>query len=265
MATIDLPSRYELRTLTLDHIEWASAIFTHGMLHQNRLWAGTTTTEEAAAGTYRMLDLGNPIMEHQIRSGHSLGIFDKEYKFKRPESEATGGKLYWDSKDMTATGADLLEQMDFPLISVAMSYDLSDPPPDPIGWIDCCPHAVQVFGELEEKDRRDPEVSKATGPNQVLMRLGTATRADVMGLKLMKKMAHFVMRKAADDGFRGIDIECFSPAVTHVWSNPPSPFQGLVVSEVDTDEFEVTNDNGEKVYPLVHAHTKISKVFVTLR
>ncbi len=33
---------------------------------------------------------------HQIASGHSLGVFDREYQFRRPESASTGGKLYWD-------------------------------------------------------------------------------------------------------------------------------------------------------------------------
>ena len=74
-----------------------------------------------------------------------------------------------------------------------------------------------------------------------------------------------LMRRAAEDGFWGINIECFNPAVNHVWSEPPSPFKGSVVSSVDTNVFEVTNEKGEKVKPLVHANTLVTKVFVTLK
>jgi hypothetical protein len=54
-------------------------------------------------------------------------VFDTQYKFKRSESVATGGKLYWDEKDFEVDSKILLEQTGFPLCSVALSYDLIVP------------------------------------------------------------------------------------------------------------------------------------------
>lgn len=47
-----------------------------------------------------------------------------EYKFKRPTSKPEG-RLYWDATHPSAdeTGTELLEQMDFPLSSIALAYD----------------------------------------------------------------------------------------------------------------------------------------------
>jgi hypothetical protein len=43
----------------------------------------------------------------------SFGAFDTEYKYKRLESAATEGKLYWDEKEVDAENRTLLEQIDF--------------------------------------------------------------------------------------------------------------------------------------------------------
>ena len=60
---------------------------------------------------------------HQIDCGMSFGIFDLEYKFRRPESAASGGTLYWVPDDGVTDGSKLLKQMDFPLFTIALAYD----------------------------------------------------------------------------------------------------------------------------------------------
>jgi hypothetical protein len=53
----------------------------------------------------------------------------------------------------------------------------------------------------------------------------------------MRKLANWLMRYAREQGFRGIQIECMADAVTHVWSHPPRPFKGTVVSEFQAEEY----------------------------
>ncbi|PTU20609.1 hypothetical protein P175DRAFT_0557294 [Aspergillus ochraceoroseus IBT 24754] len=39
------------------------------------------------------------LVSHQIASGLSYGVFDKEYKFNRPQSAPSGGALCWDAEE----------------------------------------------------------------------------------------------------------------------------------------------------------------------
>ena len=111
---------------------------------------------------------------HQINSGHSFGVFDTEYRFKRQKS-GPRGMLYWDKNNPSTdeSGAELLSQMDFPLCSVAMAYDgfnaLDMEKLMPL--IECIPAFPVVYGRLEALDSRKPESWKPTGPHQVLVSL----------------------------------------------------------------------------------------------
>ena len=81
----------------------------------------------------------------------SFGIFDTQYKFKRPESASTQGKLYWDENDLDSDGAALLQQMDFPLVSVALAYDGSQPldMPRMMPLLEVLPLFATIYGVLE--------------------------------------------------------------------------------------------------------------------
>lgn len=197
----------------------------------------------------------------------SFGVFDKEYVFKRPESAATGGALYWDDKNLDVDSKLLLEQMDFPLCSVALAYDginaLDPEKMKPI--IGALPLFLDVYQALEEGDKRDPEAWKAKAPKEVLMRNATSTRADYEGEKLMKKQAHWLMKQAALTGFRGIQIECVHDAVHHVWMNPPEPYTAELISEMDTGTYMKPDSEGNMVKAFgEEAKQVISKVYVTL-
>ncbi|RWA03792.1 hypothetical protein EKO27_g11318 [Xylaria grammica] len=58
-----------------------------------------------------------------------------------------------------------------------------------------------------------------------------------------------MMRRAAEKGFRRIQIECFHDAVTAVWTNPPVPFKGSVAGEVDTYTLDETDADGRRRFP----------------
>ncbi|KAH8725497.1 hypothetical protein GQ44DRAFT_772160 [Phaeosphaeriaceae sp. PMI808] len=95
--------------------------------------------------------------------------------------------------------------------------------------------ALVAFGEM---DTRDPNTWKPTGLGQVLFRNTSSTRHDYEGQGIMGSLARWLMREADRGGFRGIQIECLSDAVTHVWSKPEEPYQGNVVCGLDMEAWK---------------------------
>ncbi|KAJ6147324.1 hypothetical protein N7497_009306 [Penicillium chrysogenum] len=239
-----LPPKYEIRVLGPEHEEWARAICIHTNLFHSPLWP-VVYPENKTQRAYQTFQASHYLMKHQIDSGKSLGVFDKEYQYKRPESAATGGKLYWNLEDENATESDLAEQMDFPPTKL--------------------PLFETVYHALEERDQRDPASWKPTARGQVLMRNATNTVRSYSGCGLMRLLAEEMMRRSAAEGFRGIQIESISPAVQKVWSNPPAPFKGTIISQLHTTTFEEKDESGEVLYPFRPANVNISKIFVDLR
>lgn len=261
-----LSARYEIRQLTPAEIPWAAAIVCHSNTFYSPVWTVAYTSDHTAR-IYKMHAVCDYLIRHQVNSGMSFGIFDLEYKFKRPESAATGGKLYWDENNLEAGKEELLEQMDFPLASVALAYDgineMDMPRMMPL--IELLPLFGTIYGELAARDQRDPAEWKPKGHGEVLMRGGTSTRGDYEGKGLMKKLAHWVMREVDGRGYRGIQIECAHDAVNHVWLNPPKPFRGELISSLDTAEYWKEDEEGKKVKPFGEAATQVvTKIYVTL-
>lgn len=261
-----LPSRYEIRTLGPEHAEWAKAIVTHSNAFGSPVWSVLWPGEQTARA-YRVFAALDHMVDHQIASGLSLGLFDTAYPYKRPASAAAGGRLWWDTADLGADGDALLAQMDFPLLSVALAYDGHFPFDmariDPVAAV--LPGYAESVHALEELDPRDPASWKPTGAGQVLMRNSTVTKLDERGQGLMAHLARHMMRRAAEQGFRGIQIEAFHDAVAAVWSNPPPPFKGQVVSRLNAWTWGLENEQGETVYMLRPSRQDCSKIYVTLR
>ncbi|KAJ5807588.1 hypothetical protein N7447_011044 [Penicillium robsamsonii] len=261
-----LPPQYEIRVLGPEHEEWARAICIQTNLFHSPLWP-VVYPENKTQRAYQTFRDAHYLIKHQIDSGKSLGIFDKEYQYKRPESAATGGKLYWDLDDENVTESELAEQMDFPLVSIAMAYDGIDELD--ITQIEPLIAALPLFGTvyhaLEERDPRDPASWKPTSRGQVLMRNATNTVKTHSGRGLMRLLAEEMMRRSAAEGYRGIQIESVSEAVQKVWSKPPAPFKGTIISQIHTTTYEEQNEEGEVVYPLRPANVNISKIWVDLR
>ncbi|POR30898.1 Uncharacterized protein TPAR_08879 [Tolypocladium paradoxum] len=262
----NLPSRYEIRVLEPKHIDWASAMVVHSNMCHSPMWTALYPDNKTAR-VYDGFKHATYLVKHQIESGHSLGVFDKEYRFRRQESAATGGALYWDTSDSVADADELLEQMDFPLVSVALAYDsVNGLDMDKMaGLMGVLPLLGAVLRILAVNDKRDAKSWQANGPGEVLFRNATSTRRDHEGKGIMKALARYMMRTAAAKGFRGIQIECLADAVIHVWSNPPAPFRGEVVSEFHTMTYEEKDEKGGAVHPFRPANQRATKVYCTLK
>ena len=156
---IQLPPGFEVRKLEQKHCTWAQALITHSNVFSSPFWSVVYPEKqiERAYKTYQGCDW---VCSFSIASGYSYGVFDTTYKFKYPESSAEDGKLYWDPKEVdTATEELLLEQMDFPLVSIALAYDPFVTPLDlskmgPL--IEALPLFSTMIGGLEALDPRDP-------------------------------------------------------------------------------------------------------------
>jgi hypothetical protein len=222
---------------------------------------------DTTARFYGLYQASHYLIKFQIASGLSLGIFDTEYEYKDSESAASGGQLYFDFADPTVDEHELLRQMDIPLVSIACAYDafydLDHRQVAPV--MGRLPASTSFYEALAKREPRGPQSYRPTAPGQVLQRMGTATRTDAEGVGFMKAMAHHMMRRAADKGFRRIQIECFHDAVTAVWTNPPAPFRGSVVSEVNTYALVETDGDGRQRFPYRPMKQRLTKVYVTLK
>ena len=183
-------------------------------------------------------------------SGLSLGVFDLDYTYKRPESAATGGAFYWDPAETDVTRESLLAQMDPPLVSVALAHDFFDAKdarrmrPISLAFVRFG-RGAELFKRL---DTRDPATWRPTGMGQVLQRNATSTREDYEGRGLMGGLARFQMRWAKENGWRAISIGASNDAVAHVWSNPPTPFKTTVVYKMNSWEFPEKGEKGENPF-----------------
>lgn len=267
-----LPSRYEIRALGPEHAEQAAAISGHSNCFNSPMWS-VRYPDKKVARFNRTLASCKYLVDHSIASGMSFGVFDKEYPYRDPSSAAIGGAFRhdWRDQDPTTedamTGDDLLERMDFPLVSVAMAYDganeidlsqLKD-------LLEVVPLFMTFYNALQEADKRSPESWKPTAPGQVLMRNGTATRGDYEGRGLMGALARYQMHEAKARGYRGIQIEGLSDAVEHVWMNPPPPYAADMVVKLHSLTYEEKDEKtGELTKPFVPADVAMTKIYVHL-
>ncbi|OKL61671.1 hypothetical protein UA08_02773 [Talaromyces atroroseus] len=252
-------SRFEIRKLEPEHVDWARAILSLSNIFHSPAWS-KIYHENKTERLYYAYNASEYLVRHQIESGWSYGVFDREYEFKQPSSSISshGGALYWDRNDKTATSADLLAQMDFPLVSIALALDAAEPldPARVASLAETLPFYARLMQRVDELDDGSKrERRPVTGPRQVMLRNGTSTRPDYEGLGLMKKAAHLLMRDAAEAGFRAISIETLSDAVQHVWMNPPEPYRAVLVVQVrisECEEKEAVDVDGEKKSVVLH-------------
>lgn len=127
-TTNGLPARYEIRPLGPEHAEWAAAIVVHSNVFHSTVFAPVYPDNQAVRFR-QALQAAGYLVDHQVKSGLSFGVFDTEYPFKQPGSAAGvgGGTFYYEQLsaegDDVRTGEDILAAMDFPLVSVALAYD----------------------------------------------------------------------------------------------------------------------------------------------
>ncbi|KAL2818671.1 hypothetical protein BJX63DRAFT_429170 [Aspergillus granulosus] len=247
----NLSKRYQIRPLTLCHLQWTKAIFVHANTSPSSIWP-TLQPGNQTVLAYRQFHAVDYLMQHMIRSGMSFGVFDTEYKYRFPSSAKTGGQLYWDEKDETATTDHLLQQMDFPLVSIALSYDAAEPPDEAEiqEYYDIVPVVREMLGYLESLVPSSARKGYAgAGRGKALMRRATATRGDYEGQGIMKGMAWWLMGEAKRRGYEVIEIPIGHPAVRRVWENPPKPFRAVVMAEFVVGDYEVVDGEGKKTRP----------------
>ncbi|KAI5921142.1 hypothetical protein F4810DRAFT_375980 [Camillea tinctor] len=250
---VTLPDRYEIRRLGTDVEKWTRAMGAYSSMFNSKLFEPLYRDKQPAK---RVLEdyLKRPASYlPDLKSGLSYGIYDKKYRFKRPESYATGGAVYWDELDPNDPELEgpsgrqkLLDGMDFPLVSVAYSHDGSEPmsreTKAQLGEFvpELLPLITQV-GILMASSSPDaivPLSDQTKPPGEVLSRGGTHTREGYTGQGLMKALAHFLMHEAQARGYQKIQIGTSHEKVHQVWLHPPAPFRATIDVEFDPREME---------------------------
>ncbi|KAB5559606.1 hypothetical protein GE09DRAFT_1113579 [Coniochaeta sp. 2T2.1] len=258
-----LPARYEIRKLEPHHNRWALAILSHANIFHQEL-TDVLYPEDRVARCYK-LGQANYTIDHCIKSGYSFGVFDTEFRYKREQSAQKGGELYWDDRDLDVTELQLLEQMDFALVSVAMAYD----PIDPFDHTKLGPlmAAYPVLGHIavinDARDSRPEKERLPKGPGERLFRAGTATRVEYEGHGLAKGLAHFLMHHVAQLGFKGVQVDGMHHAIKKIWLNSPAPFTAKLLGEIDSADYE-EEVAGKIVKPFFPVSEPLIRVWVSL-
>ncbi|KAI0377201.1 hypothetical protein F5Y04DRAFT_190097 [Hypomontagnella monticulosa] len=255
---VELPPRYEIRLVTPELTEWISALSFHTHFFGSPIWNGIYDGQQASMALkahdicrdfYAMPEMG-------MKNGLSFCIWDKEFVFKRPESAAKGGASYWDEFDLDDPNLEvdgeqkLLDALDFPIVSFALSFD-KFAPGDPKGWetaFKATPLNLPMGNYYEAHDPRPKGSWEPTMAGQVIERGGTGTRRDYHGQGLMKALSKFVMLEMKSRGYRAIQINCGAPQVHRVWTNPPKPFRSSTLVTFPTWFFEM-EEEGKKIKP----------------
>ncbi|KAI3327275.1 hypothetical protein HD806DRAFT_388404 [Xylariaceae sp. AK1471] len=249
---VKLPARYEIRRLGPEVEPWLRALTSYVLILDLRTFAPLYKDRQPVKRLLEDDPKRKTSSLHSLESGLSYGIFDKDYQFKRPESSATGGAVYWheidpNDPDLEVTGPQrLLDAMDFPLVSIALSYDKANPmPPEVLAdSVQLIPEQTYMRMLAPTASSPDEKKKKTEEPNkgEVLARGGTATRRDYSGQGLMKSLSHFVMHEAHARGFKRIEVTVASEAVSRVWRNPPAPYRAEIVAQTDIRQGEIEVD-----------------------
>jgi hypothetical protein len=260
----DLTPRYKVRLLEARDAPVVSAILTHTNVFHSPMWS-VAQPEEQTKRCYELYNSLDYLANAAISSQLSYAVYDKEYKFKRPNTAATDGALYWDQTNLTATSQQLLDEIDSPIVSICMAYDGFHPLDlaQLTGFFNILPLFAPMHEHFHDTDARDPKSWEPTAAGQVIMRTGTSTRVDYAGLGLMKMMAHWEMKDAAAKGFRAINIETLHSAVDKVWMNPPAPFKAMRVHIFNMNELTVEKD-GEKVVAAPQVDVLAGRIYIDL-
>ena len=258
---IQLPTGFEMRKLGPEHTAWAQALISHSNVFHSPLWSNMYPRGQVERA-YNFYRAAQRLCELNIASGLSYGVFDTAYQLRR----AAPG-LYWDETDMDATPQQLLEQMDFPLVSVHLSYD-EGAGRDHAEWapiVGLMPLFGNLFRTMAELDPRDPASWRPASTGEVLVRGGTATRADYGGRGLARAAAHWLMHEAAAAGYRAVQIGLAHPAMHHIWMNPPPPFTAELICSFNTATREEVVDGVPTKPWVVCGDTPCSKIWVNLK
>ncbi|KAK4143932.1 uncharacterized protein C8A04DRAFT_11935 [Dichotomopilus funicola] len=257
-TTTALPDGYYIAQLRAEHLPWVQAIVAHTMSFDSPVWSRVDYPD--GGPTQRAYDMYHAMETsslQSIKSELSYGVF---WAGHRPNSTGT---LHWDFTNPHATRAQLLEQMDFPLVSIAMSKDVAEsssttvnPLPSSTTITTHKPWAAIVDGHrdisdtLKALDPRRPSLYSPTAKGLVARRSGTHTRGDHANRGLAKALAHFIMHRVLCElGYQAILIHAGGEGLNRVWLNPPAGegFRAEEVSKFDTKGY-VREADGKRVF-----------------
>ena len=263
-----LPDGYEIRQLELKHITWVQAIIAHTMSFDSPLWAGPDYVGDKTKRAYDMFAAIEPSAKEGIKSGLSYGVFQKNWK-SRLDGTKEGGEVRWDPKDLSATEKDLLKQMDFPLVSVAITKRRrreGEPKPQPpegvTPWSDIVPLFATISGAFRTQEAKS--APPFASPERIAQRSGTHTRSDFKKQRLMRALAHYVMDQLARE-FDMVVIQSTSDSVTEVWEKPPLGYKATVTGVFDTAMYLVVGKDGKPYNPFGDAKVVCKKIWVDLK
>ncbi|KAI1328166.1 hypothetical protein F5Y16DRAFT_369600 [Xylariaceae sp. FL0255] len=263
---IEFPPRYEIRRLSPEIGLWLHDFSRYVVIIETPLFGPIYKNRHPCRKLLTAKNLERPTLTHALESGLSYGLFDKEYQWKRPESAATGGAVYWDEidpedPDLEVAGPQrLLDAMDFPLAALSLSHDKTHVQSAEAIAADIAflPEYAD-FGVIKKPASKPQDEEETTKdlikPGEVLMRCGTTTKRDYGGQGLMKLMACFVTRDAHARGFKRIEVPIINEAVVKIYLNPPPPFTAELTQVVNVRDGEVERD-GKMIKPFAESITK---------
>jgi GNAT superfamily N-acetyltransferase len=239
-----LPSRYEIRQLTAEHESWTTAMQYHSNIFHSPHKYTPYFHGRKTKFTLNAVRTSPSAFGYAIKHNRCWGVFDTEYVYRRPESAATGGAVYWDElwdqlgpdgklpgddDDETLGDRKLLEAMDFPLVSFAISHDdtISAPMDLLMEMARAAPDVVKLYVAMDVlravqkkeaiEEGRFEETKGRVGWR--LKRAGTATRSDYEGRGIMKALNLWVLDYAEKEGFTRVIGNTSNRAVGHVVSS----------------------------------------------
>lgn len=259
---VELPERYYIAKVDAAVAEWCKALLIYGFMLRTSIWT-PILREPKTANALRALKLLSDYFDHAINSGLSYGIFDKEYQPRRSESvNSGGGDLNWDELDPDDPylSIKMIENMDFPLVSVALSYDFfnqrkADFEPSILKILPLHPSVMELLGK-GAPGPSDPRWPRKYG--EVVCRTGTVTKPGYEGRGLMTALNKFVMLEMKSQRYRNLIIGTAGNgmSVHHVYTNPPEGCTSQILHHYDVEAMELKDEHGRAIRPYVGCDLK---------
>lgn len=252
---VNLPKRYEIRKVTAEMDDWCLALLAQGLLLRAPSWR-PLIPEPRVKTVLQQYQSTKPYYESSLKSGLSYVIYDREYIFKRAESEVSGGALYLheidlEDPELETKGEEwILEKLDIPIVALGLSYDLFYKPSKEAyaSMSTVSPLWHQMLVQYEKEWTNPSDIPKPTAPGQYVHRSAQVTRSDHEGRGLGRLFSWWIMSEMAAKGYRGILAGAGNATIGRIWLRSDAPFTTKVVMEQDMSKVEIEL-NGEKFHP----------------
>ncbi|KAK4160087.1 hypothetical protein QBC43DRAFT_304035 [Cladorrhinum sp. PSN259] len=208
---------------------------------------------------------------HLLGEGRCWGLFDKHYQYKYEIGRELGGVLLWrrDWKNYLAkTRQELLDEMDFPLVSIALAHDVRNIWRYParmdseikqdlhrqfpglyderffereLMWAKI---ADKLFERAEFPPRNMEHRVINVRRGRCIWRCGTVTRKDYQNRGRAKALFECLMGRMMIEGFRIMVVHSMHPYIEKIWSKEGFGWKVKVCSQYDFPNEEGENAHG---------------------